>query len=140
MNQKEQEAYNHLHDIFKRYQAKYGYLVNCDYFNFGGGVYDDDYSTNLANEMVINRQHATTGNIIFYVSCKIVYRGSGAGIFADTYSYRLTVGRHEDRKVKEFKSEEKLLAEFDRVFNLEYRRVMNAKKRKLAQIIDNLPG
>lgn len=140
MNQKEQEAYNHLHDIFKRYQAKYGYLVNCDYFNFGGGVYDDDYSTNFANEMVINRQHATTGNIIFYVSSKIVYRGSDAGIFADTYSYRLTIGRHEDRKVKEFKSEEKLLAEFDRVFNLEYRRVMNAKKRKLAQIIDNLPG
>ena len=140
MNQKEQEAYHHLHDIFKQCQAKYGYLVNCDYFNFGGGVYDDDYSTNLANEMVINRQHATTGTIIFYVSSKIVYRGSDAGIFADTYSYRLTIGRHEDRKVKEFKSEEKLLAEFDRVFNLEYRRVMNAKKRKLAQIIDNLPG
>jgi hypothetical protein len=94
--------------------------------------------------MVINRQHATTGNIIFYVSCKIVYRGSSAGIFADTYSYNLTIGRHNDskvdRKVKEFQSEEKLLAEFDRVFNLEYRRVMNAKKRKLAQIIDNLPG
>lgn len=67
-------------------------------------------------------------------------RPCGAGIFADTYSYKLTIGRHDVRKEKEFQSEEKLLAEFDRVFNLEYRRVMNVKKRKLVQIIDNLPG
>ena len=140
MTQKEQEAYNHLQELFKKCQAKYGYLVNCDHFNFGGGVYHNDEYNDLTHEIVINRQHATTGCVMFFVSARIIYRGADMGIFTDTYSYSLTVGRHGDRKMWDYHSEEKLLGEFDRIFNGEYRRAMYAKKRKLANIIDRLPG
>lgn len=139
MDIKEQEAYKHLQDLFNKYQLKYGYLTGQENFKFGHGVYYNDEYTNLTYEITINRTNAA-GKVIFYVSSEVTYRGSDTGIFADTYSYTLKIGRRGETKHCDFNTEEKLLSELDRIFNLEYRRVMNVKKRKLAQIIDNLPG
>lgn len=139
MNQKEDEAYKHLQDLFNKYQLKYGYLTGQDNFKFGHGVYYNDEYTNLTYEITINRTNKA-GKVIFYVSSEVMYRGSDAGIFADTYSYTLKIGRHGETKHCDFQSEENLLIELDNIFNREYRKVMNVKKRILTRIIDNLPG
>lgn len=140
MNITEEEANKHLHDLFNKYQLKYGYLTGQDNFKFGHGVYYNDEYTNLTYEITINRTNAKTGKVVFYVSGEVTYRGSDAGIFADTYSYTLKIGRRGETKHCDFDTEEKLLCELDRIFNLEYRRAMAVKKRILARIINNLPG
>ena len=93
----------------------------------------------MTYEITINRTNKA-GKVIFYVSSEVMYRGSDAGIFADTYSYTLKIGRRGETKHCDFQSEENLLSELDHIFNMEYRKVMNVKKRILARIIDNLPG
>jgi hypothetical protein len=140
MDIKEQEAHKHLQDLFNKYQLKYGYLTGQDNFRFGHGVYHNDEYAKLTYEITINRTDAKTGNVIFYVSSEVIYRGSKAGIFADTYSYNLKTGRHGETKRRDFYTEEKLLSELDRIFKAEYKRVMRMNQQKLVKQIDSLPG
>lgn len=140
MDIKEQEAYKHLQDLFNKYQLKYGYLTGQDNFRFGHGVYHNDEYSNLTYEITINRTHARTGNVIFYVSSEVMYRGSDTGIFANTYFYILKIGRHGKIKRRDFHTEEKLLSELDRIFKAEYKRVMWMNQQKLLKQIDSLPG
>lgn len=140
MDIKEQEAHKHLQDLFNKYQLKYGYLTGQDNFRFGHGVYHNDEYSNLTYEITINRTDAKTGNVIFYVSSEVIYRGSDAGIFANTYSYNLKIGRHGETKHRNFYTEEKLLSELDRIFKAEYKRVMRMNQQKLVRQINSLPG
>jgi hypothetical protein len=140
MDIKEQEAHKHLQDLFNKYQLKYGYLTGQDNFRFGHGVYQNDEYSNLTYEITINRTHAKTGDVIFYVSSDVMYRGSKAGIFANTYSYTLKIGRHGETKRHDFYSEEKLLSELDRIFKAEYKRVMRMNQQKLVKQINSLPS
>lgn len=145
------DVYKQLQNHFEQIKLKYGYLQNDNGFNFSGGVFttgiagntldgeEPDEKTAVTESFVINRVHRKNGNVLFYVHAKILYYGGSCGIFSNSYTYSLTICRNE-RKMKDFYTQERLLNEFDRIFKAEYKRIMRMNQQKLIRQINSLPG
>lgn len=145
------DVFKQLQNHFEQIKLKYGYLQNDNGFNFSGGVYTNTVGgatvdgeeptekSTVSESFVINRIHRKNGNVLFYVQAKILYYGGDCGIFSNSFSYSLTIGRN-DRKMKDFYTQEKLLNEFDKIFKAEYKRTMRMNQQKLVKQINSLPG